>query len=867
MRSLVLMLAAAAIGGAQPGTLEELKRDFAQPPDDARILMRWWWFGPAVSEPELEREMRAMKAAGIGGFEVQPVYPLALDDPGRGLRNLPYLSPEFLEALRFTGAKAKELGLRMDLTLNSGWPFGGPHISVAQSAGRLRVVRTTPPVPGTSVAEPRLAEGETLLGRYPVKDGSVLFFIAGHTGQKVKRAAVGAEGFVLDHYNRPALETHLQFVGEPMLRALAATPPYAIFSDSLEVYNSDWTADFLDEFRKRRGYDLAPYLPLLALDTDARAPAVRHDWGKTLTELAEEHYLAPLTEWAHQHGTRLRSQSYGTPPAALSSNALVDFPEGEGWDWRQFTATRWASSASHLYGRPVTSSETWTWIDSPAFRATPLDLKAEADRHFLEGINQIVGHGWPYSPPQAVEPGWRFYAAGALNEHNPWWIVMPDVARYLQRISFLLRQGRPANDVALYLPADDAWAHFQPGRVSLSEALGGRVSRGVISQILDAGDDFDFIDDAAIAKVGLPYRVLILPGVERIPLAAYQKIEEYARNGGLVLALRAAPSLAPGLREADTDTPRIRELSRRLFEEAGARGRLVAEDADLGAALHRALPPDATLPPEVGFVHRKLDFADLYFLANTSNHPVHGSAAFRIAGRSAAWWDPFSGAVSAAGNPIRLDLAPYESRVLVFSADRPEQQLRPAGRAPGPIDLSSGWTVTFAGSSRTIRMELLRSWTDDESRRYFSGTATYEKNIKLERSRLSSGLQLYLSFGVGTPAVEAGPRSGNGMRALLDSPVREAAVVSVNGRVAGSVWKPPYEVEVTGLLHAGTNTIRVLVGNLAINEMAKGPLPDYGKLNAKYGERFQPQDMNDLRPLPSGLLGPIRLVARQTAAR
>ena len=101
----------------------------------------------------------------------------------------------------------------------------------------------------------------------------------------------------------------------------------------------------------------------------------------------------------------------------------------------------------------MTSSETWTWLHSPVFRATPLDMKAEADLHFLQGVNQLIGHGWPYSPPEAGEPGWRFYAAAVFNDHNPWWIVMPDVARYLQRVSYLLRQGEPANDVAR-VPAD-----------------------------------------------------------------------------------------------------------------------------------------------------------------------------------------------------------------------------------------------------------------------------------------------------------------------------------------------------------------------------------------------------------------------------
>src|SRR5882724_8540663 len=126
---------------ARAQSINELQRGFVQPPDDARIMMRWWWFGPAVTKPELEREMRLMKEGGIGGFEVQPVYPLTLDDPAAGIKNLSFLSDDFIEALRFTSEKARELGLRFDLTLGSGWPYGGPTVPISQAAGRLRVER------------------------------------------------------------------------------------------------------------------------------------------------------------------------------------------------------------------------------------------------------------------------------------------------------------------------------------------------------------------------------------------------------------------------------------------------------------------------------------------------------------------------------------------------------------------------------------------------------------------------------------------------------------------------------------------------------------------------------------------------------
>jgi len=859
-------LVPAASPAASPASIADLRRAFEEPPADARIMVRWWWFGPAVSTAELERELRTMKEGGIGGVEVQPVYPLELDNPEQGIRNLPYLSDGFLDALRFTGEKTYELGLRFDLTLGSGWPFGGPHIPITQAAGRLRIERVPVPAGATAVALPALAAGETFIAAFladrrvtdidnstfrvppdPERARTALVFIASHTRMMVKRAAVGAEGFVLDHYDPYAIATHLHAVGDRLAQAFGKNPPYAVFSDSLEVERSDWTTNFLEEFRKRRGYDLLPHLAALTSDAVKDAAAIRHDWGRTLTELANDNYLTPIRKWAHQHGTLFRSQNYGTPPVSLSSNALVDLPEGEGSSWRSFSPTRWAASANHLYGRPITSSETWTWLHSPVFRATPLDLKAEADIHFIQGVNQLIGHGWPYSPPSAGEPGWRFYAAAVLNNHNPWWMVMPDITLYLQRISFLLRQGRPANDVAVYLPTDDAYAAFTPGNVSINKMMDQLIGPAVIPEILDAGYNFDYIDDDAIARAGVPYRVLVLPAVQRIPLATYKKFEDYARKGGILVAVRRTPSLAPGLAE-QSDTPQIVELSRSLFMSADSDGHLVEIESRLGQSLQQWLAPDVSTGPTtasaLGFIHRKLDFADVYFLANTSNHSVHASAAFRSTAPDAAWWDPFTAKVSkAAGSQLDLDLAPYESRVLVLSKERTPPAAAPTTAIPAPIEVTGPWNDAA-------------SWVN------FSGQKTYDTTVTVPQSMLASHHALYLNFGEGTPVTTQERRSGSGMRAMLESPVREAAVVYVNGKRAGSVWRPPYELEIGGLLHAGTNAIRITVANLAINELAKGPLPDYKALNAKYGERFQAQDLNNLKSLPSGILGPVRLIAR-----
>jgi len=912
---LLILVCLATLAPARAQSINELQRGFERPPDDAKIMMRWWWFGPAVTKPELEREMRLMKDGGIGGFEVQPVYPLSPDDPAFGIKNLPYLSDEFIDALRFVSARARELGLRMDLTLGSGWPFGGPEVSISDAAGMLRTERVKPQGSTRRVPLPSLTAGEQLLAVFSVRsqgqsiatddlhelsdnhDGAVwlpaglegqhevLFFISSRTGMQVKRPAVGAEGYVLNHLDRAATERYLKNVGDRLMQAFGSNPrPYAVFCDSLEVYGQDWTSDFLEEFKKRRGYDLKPYLPALVTEFGPKTLEIRHDWGRTLTELFNERFVMPLHYWAQRNHTLLRMQDYGIPAAALSSNAYIDLPEGEGPQWKIVRATRWASSASHLYGHQVTSSETWTWLHSPVFRATPLDMKAEADRHFLVGINQLVGHGWPYTAEGVEYPGWRFYASGVFNEKNPWWIVMPDIASYLQRISFLMRQGRPSNDVALYLPNDDAWAHFTNGNTHMIEILRDRVGPDVIPAVLEAGYDFDFFDDDVLMKLGRVekgelalgpnrYRIVLLPGVERIPLDTLRKLEEFARSGGIVIATRRRPEIVPGFKATETEQNELREISRRLFEGPSATAHFVeSEKQQLGRKLVTLLQPDVALKPsvpDIGSIHRRTADAEIYFLANTSNARENVKATFRVHGLQPEWWDPFSGRVAPAEIETRssgtltvgVELESYGSRVLVFSKRSLSKPVLRSARSISPIDLSSGWRVSFGNSGSALQMDRLRSWTDDEATRFFSGVATYEKEIVVPQEMIQESLAVRLDLGEGKAVPEQTLRAG--MQAWLDAPVREAAVVYINGQRAGSVWCPPYSIDVTNLLRPGANKIRIVVANLALNHMAGTRLPDYRLLNLRYGERFQAQDMDKIQPVPAGLLGPIRLVSTQ----
>jgi hypothetical protein len=919
---------------------QNLKQQFLNPPTEAKPMVRWWWFGAAVEKPEILRELQQMKADGIGGAELAFVYPIVLNDPAKGLKNLPFLSPGMLDAVHFAQAEGRRLGLRIDVTLCSGWPYGGPATTLAEAAGSLRTAEVPVPAKAISVAPPALEEGETFIsaaivntlpvsttepcgfaygnvcGGFPTPAGArgrnvpapitwdpasakslpvtgglviasdkprvALFFIASHTRQVVKRAAVAAEGWVLDPFSHQAVATHLQRVGEPLVKAFGDTPPYAVFSDSLEAYGADWTPNLAVEFQKRRGYDLLPHLPELVAGGSSLAEKVRHDYGQTLTELVNENYLTQINNWAIAHHTKFRSQTYGEPAVSFSSQRLAGLPEGEGPQWRAFSTLRWATSANHVFHNNVTSGESFTWLHSPVFRATPLDMKAEADIDFIMGENQLIFHGWPYSPPdhKVPEPGWSLYAAAVFNDHNPWHPVMPDVTRYIQRISWLLRQGEPANQVAILLPTDDAWASFSPAHVTVTGAMQRLITPALMSAILSAGYNVDFIDADAINSVGLgTHQILVLPPTDRIPVNTLKKIIAWTESGGKAVAVGHTPTLDP---EGNVSRE-ITKLSQAIS--------LVPNTGELTKALDNVGNPDLKLTTSdehakdlIGFIRRKLSNGDIYFVVNTSNQSVHASARFATQYQGGKVLESETGSVDthpALAKEIDLNLAPYESRAFLFDST----ELADIGGSgppstPAPsVDLSANWQVTFTGTRETETEPTLTDWTTNPATLYYSGEAVYVRDFTSEATK-NNPVFLEIEGGKPLPGAPNSPiehpalgpnglpdpritRPGPGMHAYYDPPIHEAALVMINGQRAGSLWHPPYRLEVSKLLKPGQNHIEIHVYNTALNAWSKLPPRDYKPLIEKYGDRFQMQDLDKVQPIPSGILGEIHLVTEE----
>jgi len=389
----------------------------------------------------------------------------------------------------------------------------------------------------------------------------LMVFIDSPTGMRVKRPSLGADGLVLDHLNAHALNWFLDDVADRLVATAGARNLGALHSDSLEVFNEEWTLGFLSEFSKRRGYDLKHYLPALVVDAGPRTADVRYDFWRTVSELALDNYVHPLHDWCARHGVMLQSESYGTPPVDMTSYADIDYPMGESYDWKTFVASRWASSAAHQYGKRVVSAEAYTWLRFPRYVSTLQDIKLGSDLQFVCGINRLVAHGYGYSPPAVGVPGWGYYASIMLNDNNPWWPYFHLLADYVRRTSYALSLGTPRVDVAVYLPEDDVMAKqavgdgmdlYMSSKFRLSDdkpvqefglPSAYQAESAVLKTIMTAGYSFDGFDrsilqpglktSAGRLEVGdVSYRIVVLPDLRGISLPILERLAAFAVRVG-----------------------------------------------------------------------------------------------------------------------------------------------------------------------------------------------------------------------------------------------------------------------------------------------------------------------------------------------
>jgi len=919
---LALSVAARSMRSRAASANEPDVREFLNIPNASRMRMQWTIFGPAWTVEECERELKLMAAAHVGGVLICPTYPITLDDPAHGVHNQRYLSVEFLEVLNSVLAIAKKLGLTVDMVLGTGWPYGGPSVSAADSAQTLR--RKTVSATSTSpVAVPDIDKDGKILAVFhvdaqgysrltldaggasvtPPAESEVHFYYSCPTRMQVKRASLGAEGLVLDHYNAGALERYLAAVGDKLLDAVPAHGVRSIFCDSLEVYDANWTHEFPRIFERKRGYDLVAHLPALFDRKHPDSRDLRCDYWRTLSELASEAFVQPLADWAHRKGVTAQVESYGVPPVSLASYRAVDVPTGEHYEWKEFNSSRWASSGAHLAGKRTVLAEAWTWLGNPnRFGDTLEQIKLCSDLHFLSGINALYGVVYPYSPAAAGSPGWVTYFGPQMNHCSPFWPYVSLFVDYLNRTSYILQQGKPVADILVYLPAEDAMAEAQIRELLLNWAVRDRLSSNgpppefglanalhyesnVVKTIITNGYSFDGVDTFAFVEMQVQngrlrsgdgeYSVLVLPQLTGIDVESLQKIKAFVEQGGIVIATGRLPQLTYGLRDREKNRGEVERLVRELYGAVPEAPALHSHRCGEGVAIFsrdeqasflnalRWRQPDIAFreaSPHVSFVHRRTAERDYYFLASTSENPQRLDATFRVGEKQPEVWDLKTGTIepmiafehTKAGTRVALTLGPFESRVIAFAE---------IGGSPTVVDTdlnleatSEGWTArVFENRAYYVqgpkrREEITVSGIPAAVpltahwRLRFEDTSVPEVVLDELKSWTDLPGARYFS-GRGTYEAEFSfsMALAPDIGVVLDlGEVRETAELWLNGKTAGVAWMRPYRFDVTHQIQTGSNRIRIDVTNLLINRvLGNGPI-DYSAVYERYGRRFPP---------------------------
>lgn len=864
----------------------------------------WWWMGSAVDKDNITSQLQEYQKAGMGGVHIIPIY----GAKGYEDRYIDYLSPQWMEMLDWSVTEADRLGMGVDMTLGTGWCFGGPMIpdGLANASVKYKVEKVTGPTevqykvnpavqavvaygPNGQIMEltEKIAEGQ-IQWSAPQGDWQIYELWQQPSGRKVKRAAPGGQGHMLNPFSREATETFLKEF-DKAFSGYKGRMPRAIYHDSYE-YVCNWSPDLLSEFQKRRGYRLQDYLPAL-LDKDADpqlASRVKADYRWTISEMMTDNFTQTWVQWAKSKGFITRNEAHGSPANLLDLYALSDSPETEFFRFdRNPLVAKFASSAAHTAGRQFTSCETGTWLQEH-FQVTLGHLKPFIDGLFVSGINHVFYHGTCYSPKEAPWPGWIFYASTQMNPRNSIWKDVLALNTYLARCQSVLQAGKPDNDILLYWPICDYWSEpaglNQDLTVHGTGWLRGQPVGQVASILWKKGYAFDYVSDRQLAQakagspgVSLPggtYQAIVVPPVSYIPLQTLQTLHRLAQEGAAVLFVDKLPSDVFGLNDLKTQRKTMQALMDSITWDTSVQSGRTASvgkgrffvNADLETMLQSAAVRRESMVDHQGiyYIRRADDAGCWYFITNQDEQFIHNPATpylndwvkLSIKAESVVMMDPLTGKSGLAASrkasdgltEVYLQLEPGQSMILraFKTAAASTAQWDYYQTAGQPMALEGLWKVRFTDGGPAIpasfETQSLASWTvlgDDNARR-FAGTARY-------------------SLVFDKPDIEAEAWT-------LDlGQVADSAVVFLNGQSLGTAFTTPFKIRVpSSLLKASGNLLEIDVTNVAANrirdmDINKVPWKNFHDTNVVNID-YKPFDASNWPIRDAGLLGPVRLI-------
>lgn len=773
----------------------DLYKLFKNPDSKYHPFVRWWWNGDKVEAKELIRELHLLKEAGIGGVEINPIsFPSTGDDLGK--KSLKWLSDEWIDMLQVTFAEAKKLDMTCDLIVGSGWPFGSESLQGEERAqvviidaeklegpmvyesSQFNIFKNIDP----GVTEPNSSRTCEILSlklvpdpmngldqvidlsgkrndemiRVDVPEGKHVLYalVKVNSFANVINGAPGAAGHILNHMDKAAVRKYLDHMSATIQKKTGPLSNHlrAFFTDSMELEGSNWTGDLTEEFKKRRGYDVMPYLPFTMFKVGRLGSVVDEKYGVTKTaefaeevkrvrfdfeltkaELLRERFTETYLQWCKEQHVKSRAQAYGRGFFPLETSLGYDIPEGESWttNWlkhklgeemsdedyrrgRGYTMIdKYVSSAAHLAGKRLVSCEemTNTYL---VFNATLELLKIGSDQSLMSGITHSVWHGFNYSPPEAPFPGWVQYGS-YYNENNNWWPYFKYLNEYKARLSSLFQNADMYTDMAI-LPANyDMWGEMGVQTDPFPEKLNVPYTSIIWESINKTGGAADYtteiiINDSTVKNGKLcygpkKYGTIFLAEVTSMNPETLAKLYEFVSSGGRIFCIEKYPGKSLGLinyKEKDVQVQQGIEKLKALPDHFI----LIKKPADnkflewyTDVMVKYSLPhyleiekPDRYLMQNR---YRTDDQSEIFFFGNAhkfdSNKTKVTFAKEITKGRYAWVWNPENGEryrMNLVDNSFELELGPAETLLIIFSKEKNGQKWTPA-----PDSLSNAKTL------------------------------------------------------------------------------------------------------------------------------------------------------------------------------
>ena len=875
----------------------EFYKNFVNPPSQAKPFYRWWWNGNRVTKEEVARELEIMKGAGAGGVEINPIalHPVVKNPSGKALQ---WLSDEWIEVLNTAIEKGNELGMITDMIIGTGWPFGGKFLEDDETIQGFDLY--TEKVNGPSnyafnknnlqagaqikqaILFPDNVSGikdvinvttELLEGSVKIPKGNFEISVISWRNKfrEVMHGAPGGDGPVLDHFNKTAVEKYLNRTSDGLKPALGEDLGKSIrsmFCDSIELSGANWTSDFRDEFEKRNGYDVWPYLPLI-MNSETKGEGdfadtllrVRYDYYATLSRIFTERFILTFHEWCQKIGVKSRYQAYGHPwvPTDLLDGYLIpDIPEGDqwlfngGWTETQIDQIRYAiwdkytSSAAHLRGLNIASCEAMT-NTSGVFSASLEYIKQATDINIVAGINHLVLHGWNYSPPEAGFPGWIRYGT-YFSQQNPWFPYLRLWSDYAARLNYVFQNSQAVSQVAIIGPTADRWSESGLDRTpflkdpwylhSLWQAMN---HHGYCSDYLNPRVFAEASFENGKINFGpMSYQAVIICDMQIAYPEFIDALNRYALAGGKIIFVGHTPVKGPGMKFKDNNV--VKEKMTDLLDNF-AGNVIVSEEPEkenitkwVGELLvSNNVEPGVkiSVPDEMLYLYQtNQNGKPVFFFSNQDRkRSIAFDAVFQTNGLYPWKWDAETGEKSMYSyntNSIGIHLKPLESLLIVFSEEKGEVKKETPPTVKKEMKLNENWQVTFTTPEGEI----------------------FEKEInELRDIAKMSGLE---TFG-GTIIYKTSFEALAGQTQLDLGKVAETAEVSLNNKKLGVKWWGEKKFDILQAIKTGKNELEIKVTTLLWNycnskTMDENPM-------AKQWANANRDKSN--KPLPAGLIGPV----------